>query len=163
MTEQCAKSNMNTYNLEIVRRQMQKSGKMVLISFVLFCVFGGIIAFSIYKIVESVRFYYQRKQQFEAMKTKALSRNATHDASNDNNLLRTKDDEDVSKQVSDQKQYTASINNSVKTYKEYNGKIEEYYQQKFSTSAPDKIDKSILLKENDNYVKPKVIHESPTF
>lgn len=152
MTEQCPKLNMAAYNLEIVRKQMRKCSKMVIISSVLAAIFLTIIGYSIFKIVEAVRFYFQRRQQFDEMKNKAMNKNATYDSRNDNEALRVYNTDDVTKQQTEYKTYTSSITNSVRAYKEYNDKLTEYYKTTYSEDAPDQIDKSILLAANDNYV-----------
>lgn len=157
MSQLCAKDVSTTVQyLEIIQGNMKYSGKMVLIATVLFLMFGAVIAYAILRIVESVRFYRQRNVEFIKMKNKALSKNITYDSRNDNDPLVNRDEEDASKMLSDQKQISASIQNSVKAYKEYNDKMDQYYKEKKGgEEAPDKIDKNIILKEHDNYVKPQ--------
>lgn len=151
MTQQCAKPSMASFNLEIVQKRMKNSGKMVMISAIMLILFGSIIGYSLYKIYETVSFYMERRRMFEESKKKAMTRNVTYDARNDNVAV-SKNDDDVSKQQDDYRKISASINDSVKSYKEYNQKLSEYYTKTVGAEAPpDQIDKNILLSQNDNW------------
>lgn len=151
-TKICAVPAAFQQNLMIVSKNLQFSTKMVLISAFMLIIFGGIMAYCIYKMVEVIRFYMQRRAAFEETKKKALSKNMYVDPRNDNEIrTSTSSSEDVSKQQDDYSKITTSIEKSVASYRDYNKKLADYYQNTFSEEAPDKIDRKILMSENDDY------------
>lgn len=152
MSNQCGVSAIAPQNLEVIQKRMAFSGKIVLIATVLSIIFGGIIAYCAYKIYEVVRFYIDRKQQFAEIKRKAMGTNMLFDKDNDNEIMiDSTANEDVSKIQDDYSRISSSIEKSVSSYKEYNKKLSDYYKNTFSEEAPDKIDRSILSKHDDNY------------
>ena len=139
--------------IDTLRTNMNQNMLDFLKALPLIILFSGLAAYAIYKLsIIYIKYYSIQKKtrQFKEEQRK-VGINQMLLADGDNEQY-GKNDENTQNTLDDEyMRITKSIQDSFKSYQDYNQKIKQYYQDNRKTDAPDVIDASVLNPLNDNY------------
>ena len=145
----------STAVIERIEKHVKMASKTLIIYGVIAMTLLAIFGYCVYNIVDIVQFYNSQKQTLQSSTDTKDSRAKTSDPTNpgDDNEHYVNSDDALNAENNDEYlQYTQQINKSISEFKNYNEKMKAFYREnKPGESAPDLIDKAVLLKESDNY------------
>jgi len=117
---------------------------------VLVLAIGAVVLFILYRLFDTIKAWWDTNMR------NALAKNASL-ASGKNPLLDATFDDEPSATDAEEVNYdeyntiSTTIRNQFKSYQTYNQSLQDFYQNALKKDAPDRLDPSSLLSENDNW------------
>lgn len=147
---------MSPYKIVVVEKVMKDAMDNLLKGGPLFIAILIIVVICVYNIIKIVLFYQRMANEHKSsLNLHLLKLKGPNLGTNDMKKAEFDNYEDPTKNVVLDDEYnrmTQTIQKSLSEYKEYNSKLNSFYQATKQVDAPDQIDISVLKKENDEYI-----------
>ena len=145
----CHKIDLVEQILPAIKNKMRESVLFLSICSIVIIAVAFIMIYCAIQIYNILTFYMARKKQQKESEMKAGGRNSLTNPKNDNEIYKPKLTKGA--EEDEYKRIYGTIQTSFGEHKAYNTKLEDYYKNVRNESAPDRIDRSVLLQSNDNW------------
>jgi hypothetical protein len=135
---------------QFLEKDIKDKNYNIMIGLVLALCVCSVVIFILYRLFDAIKAWWDTNRRNALAKNASLSigKNPLLDATYDNEPAAT-DTEEVN--YDEYNTISSTIRNQFKTYQTYNRSLQDFYMNALKKDAPDRLDPSSLLPENDNW------------
>lgn len=135
---------------QLLENDIRDKNYSIMIGLVLVLGVCAVIVFILYRLYDAIKAWWDTNRRNELAKNASLAsgKNPLLDSTFDDEPLAT-DAEEIN--YDEYNTISSTIRNQFKSYQTYNQSLQDFYKNALKKDAPDRLDPSSLLPENDNW------------